>query len=174
MSKYRQYNTGIQDKSEKMMTTIARRAAFYRENPNRFVKDYLGIELKLFQEIILVMMNFCTNSMFLAARGLGKTYLTAIFCVVRCILYPGTKICVASKTLKQAKEVLKKITSELMPNSPNLRLEIKQITLNSVDAQIEFKNGSMIFVTTTTDTARGGRCHILINKIVWTYGNICL
>lgn len=61
-----------------------------------------------------------------------------------------------------------------MPNSPNLRLEIKQITLNSVDAQIEFKNGSMIFVTTTTDTARGGRCHILINKIVWTYGNICL
>lgn len=46
--------------------------------------------------------------------------------------------------------------------------------LNSVDAQIEFKNGSMIFVTTTTDTARGGRCHILINKIVWTYGNICL
>lgn len=162
MSKYRQYNTGIQDKSEKMMTTIAKRAAFYRENPNRFVKDYLGIELKLFQEIILVMMNYCTNSMFLAARGLGKTYLTAIFCVVRCILYPGTKICVASKTLKQAKEVLKKITSELMPNFPNLRLEIKQITLNSVDAQIEFKNGSMIFVTTTTDTARGGRCHILL------------
>ena len=162
MSKYRQYNTGIQDKSEKMMTTIARRAAFYRENPNRFVKDYLGIELKLFQEIILVMMNFCTNSMFLAARGLGKTYLTAVFCVVRCILYPGTKICVASKTLKQAKEVLKKITSELMPSSPNLRLEIKQITLNSVDAQIEFKNGSIIFVTTTTDTARGGRCHILL------------
>lgn len=69
MSKYRQYNTGIQDKSEKMMTTIAKRAAFYRENPNRFVKDYLGIELKLFQEIILVMMNYCTNSMFLAARG---------------------------------------------------------------------------------------------------------
>lgn len=162
MSKYRQYNTGIQDKSEKMMTTIARRAAFYRENPNRFVKDYLGIELKLFQEIILVMMNFCTNSMFLAARGLGKTYLTAVFCVVRCILYPGTKICVASKTLKQAKEVLKKITSEIMPSSPNLRLEIKQITLNSVDAQIEFKNGSIIFVTTTTDTARGGRCHILL------------
>ena len=105
---------------------------------------------------------------------LGKTYLTAVFCVVRCILYPGTKICVASKTLKQAKEVLKKITSELMPNSANLRLEIKQVTLNSVDAQIEFKNGSIIFVTTATDTARGARCHILINKIVWAYGNICL
>ena len=138
------------------------RAAFYRENPHRFAKDYLGLELKMFQQIILVMMNFCTNSMFLAARGLGKTYLTAVFCVIRCILYPGTKICVASKTLKQAKEVLKKITSELMPNSPNLRLEIKQVVLNSIDAQIDFKNGSTIFVTTTTDTARGARCHILL------------
>ena len=69
MSKYRQYNTGIQDKSEKLMTTVARRASFYRANPNRFVKEYLGIELKLFQEIILVMMNICTNSMVLAARG---------------------------------------------------------------------------------------------------------
>lgn len=77
-------------------------------------------------------------------------------------MYPGTKICVASKTLKQAKEVLKKITTELMPNSPNLRLEIKQLTLNSVDAYIEFKNGSQIFITTATDTARGARCHILL------------
>ena len=49
-----------------------------------------------------------------------------------------------------------------MPNSANLRLEIKQVTLNSVDAQIEFKNGSVIFVTTATDTARGARCHILL------------
>ena len=69
MSKYRQYNTGVIDKSEKLMTTIARRASFYRENPNRFVIEYLGIKLKLFQEIIIVMMNISTNSMFLAARG---------------------------------------------------------------------------------------------------------
>lgn len=162
MSKYRQYNTGIQDKSEKTMKAVARRCSFYRENPHRFVKDYLGIELKMFQEIILVMMFSNIKTMFLAARGIGKTFLTAIFCVVKCILYPGIKICVASKTLKQAKEVLKKITSELLPNSPNLRLEIKQIMLNSIDAQIEFKNGSIIYVTTATDTARGGRCHILI------------
>lgn len=67
--KYGQFNADIQDKSEKIMTTIARRCAFYRENPNRFVKDYLGIDLRPFQEIILVWMNYCVNSMFLAARG---------------------------------------------------------------------------------------------------------
>lgn len=161
-SKYSKFNTGITDKTDKIMNTVARRCSFYRENPNRFVKDYLGIELKMFQEIILCMMNVSTKFMFLAARGLGKTFLIAIYCCVRCILYPGTKICIASKTIKQAKEVLNKITTELMPNSSNLRIEISSVVTNSAEAFISFKNGSRIFITTATDTARGGRCHILI------------
>ena len=55
------------------------RAAFYRENPHRFAKDYLGLELKMFQQIILVMMNFCTNSMFLAARGYKRLPYTEMY-----------------------------------------------------------------------------------------------
>lgn len=162
MTMVNRFNAGIADKSERLMCTIASRASFYRENPHRFAADYLGLSLKLFQQILLVMMFSCTQFMFLAARGLSKTYTTAVFCCIRCILYPGTNICVASKTIKQAKEVLKKITNELMPNSPNLRLEIAQVVINSGDAHISFRNGSNIFVSTATDTARGGRCHILI------------
>ena len=156
------------------MNTIAERASFYRCNPQRFAEDYLGLKLKLFQQIILVMLFDCNSLMFLAARGLSKTYTTAVFCCIRAILFPGTQIVVASKTMKQAKEVLKKITNELMPNSANLRLEIDTVVINSGDAHISFRNGSNIMVTTATDTARGARCHILINKIVWAYGNLCL
>lgn len=76
--------------------------SFYRANPHRFVKDYLHIELKLFQKILIVLMNMCTIFVFIATRGIGKTFLSAIFCVVRCILYPGTKICIASGTRGQA------------------------------------------------------------------------
>lgn len=162
MTDFSKINAGITDKNERLMYTIANRAAFYRANPHRFAEDYLGLTLKLFQQILLVMMFDCNSLMFLAARGLSKTYTTAVFCCIRAILYPGTRICVASKTMKQAKEVLKKITSELMPNSANLRLEIASVVINSGDAHICFKNGSEIFVTTATDTARGGRCHILI------------
>lgn len=108
------------------------------------------------------MMFDCNALVFLAARGLSKTYTTAVFCCIRQILYPGTQIVVASKTMKQAKEVLKKITNELRPNSANLRLELDAIVINSGDAHISFKNGSNIMVTTATDTARGARCHILI------------
>ena len=41
------------EKSERIMNGIAAWAGFYRANPQRFVKDYLNINLKLFQKILL-------------------------------------------------------------------------------------------------------------------------
>ena len=38
------------NKTDKIMNIVAERASYYRANPHRFVKDYLGIELKLFQK----------------------------------------------------------------------------------------------------------------------------
>lgn len=43
-------------KTERIMDIVAERASFYRANPHRFVKDYLGIDLKLFQKILLYSM----------------------------------------------------------------------------------------------------------------------
>ena len=67
------------DKAKRLMETIAFRAGYYRANPHRFVKDYLGIHLKLFQVILLYIFNFCNYNMYLASRGQGKTFLTALF-----------------------------------------------------------------------------------------------
>lgn len=150
------------NKTDKIMQTIAFRAAYYRENPHIFCEEYLNVKLKLFQKILIFMMNYCYYFMFLASRGLGKTFLTALFCCVRCILYPGTKICVASGKRKQAMEVIEKIVSILMPNSINLQSEIKEYKLNQSDAYIEFWNGSRIKVVTASDSARGARANILI------------
>ena len=151
-----------QSKVDKVMNAIAFRTAYYRANPHIFCKEYLGLNLKLFQKILIVMMNFCNYFMFLASRGLGKTFLTAIFCCVRCILYPGTRICVASGRRRQAMEVLEKILTQLMPNSVNLKSEIKAYSLSQADAYIEFHNGSRIKVVTASDTARGARANILV------------
>lgn len=51
------------------MFGVAEWCAFYRENVHRFVADYLHVELKLFQKIILLMMNLCTITVFIASRG---------------------------------------------------------------------------------------------------------
>ncbi len=75
---------------------------YYRANPHRFVHDFLHVDLKIFQQILVFMMNISIVFVFIATRGIGKTYLSAIFCVVRCVLYPGTKICIVSGTRGQA------------------------------------------------------------------------
>ena len=104
--------------------------------------------------------------MYLAARGQGKTFLTALFCVVRCILFPKTKICVASATRTQANEVLLKITDDFMKNygwgSENLRREITYASVGANKAVIEFANGSWIKVVTASDSGRGSRANILL------------
>lgn len=58
-----------QEKSDKMMNGVAYWAAFYRKNPQRFVKDYLNISLKLFQKILIYMMIVSTHFAYFAARG---------------------------------------------------------------------------------------------------------
>ena len=47
--------------------------------------------------------------MFLASRGLGKTFLSAVYCLTRCILYPGTKIIITAPTKSQGINVLEKL-----------------------------------------------------------------
>ena len=58
-----------EDRARKVMTTIVNRASFYRANPHRLADDYLNIKLKRFQQIVLWLMNYDTNFMYLAARG---------------------------------------------------------------------------------------------------------
>lgn len=107
-------------------------------------------------------MNLTTNSMMVCCRGIGKTWLTALFCVVRCILYPGTVIVCAAKTRKQGGLIINKIKDLFMPNSANLRMEIEEVQVNQYNSVIRFRNTSKIVVVTANENARGERCNILI------------
>lgn len=59
-------------KSDRLLEGAAIWGSFYRANPQRFVKDYLGIELKLFQQILLYGMMHFNFMTYIAARGQGK------------------------------------------------------------------------------------------------------
>lgn len=152
----------INDKANRVMDGVGLWCSYFRANPHRLCSEYLGINLYRFQQMLLVMMNFMSHFMYIAARGQGKSYLTAIFCCVRCILYPGTHIAIASKVRSQANNVLSKITDILMPQSPNLRREILDYKSNQSETSITFRNNSKIFVVTASDSARSGRAHIIV------------
>lgn len=149
---------------EKVLEGVAIWAAYYRSNIHRFVEDYLHITLKLFQIILLVMMDKCATFVLISSRGLGKTFLSAVFCVARCILYPGTLIVVSSGTRGQSINVLEKIMNEIRPRSRELAMEIddKETKTYGQDAKIVFRNGSVIKVVTANDNSRGNRANILL------------
>lgn len=154
------------EKARKTMEVVAWKAGYYRQNPHRYVSEVLltenNFKLKWFQKILLWAMVHYNFVMYLAARGQGKTFLTAIFCCVRCILWPKTWIVVTAGTLKQANEVLLKVQDILMPQSAMLRSEIKSCNIGQNDASIYFWNGSYIKTRTSSQNARSARATIII------------
>lgn len=148
-------------KSDKLMTGIGLWTSFYRLFPHIFVREYLGINLKVFQMIILYMFMHQNYSMYLASRGQGKTFLTSIFIICRSILFPETKIIIAAGNVKQSIEVIEKI-QDMMGNSPNLAREIEDIKTSPNNAGIIFRNGSRVSVVASNDGARGKRANLVI------------
>lgn len=137
--------------------------SFYRANIHRLAIDYLGLQLFTFQIILLYMMDIVPNFMFWGGRGIGKSWLIAVYACCRAILYPHSKIVIASGTKSQASLIItQKIGLELMKKSPALRREIKNITANSSKALVEFYNGSYIEAVVQTNNARGMRATLLI------------
>ena len=151
-----------QDKTDRIMQVVAERCGYYRANPQRFCEEFLNINLKLFQKILIWAMMHYDAFYFIASRGLGKTYLVALFAVCRSILYPGSKIVCCSYTFKQGKEIVLKITDDFMQKSPLLRNEILKTTTGQNDCFVYFKNGSWIRVVIAGETSRGARSNILI------------
>ena len=152
-----------QDRTNQIMNIVAERAGYYRENLDRFCYDFLGItNLKWFQKILLWAMDKHDNTLFLACRGLGKTYICALFAVCRAILYPGEQILSVSATFKQSKNLIQKITDDFMLKSPLLRSEILKYSAGQNDCYIQFKSGSIIKAITATESSRGFRSHIIL------------
>lgn len=155
----------IKSRNEKIEEGVDLWTSFYRANPHRFVKDFLGIELKLFQQILLFVMMHFNFLTYIAARGQGKTYLTAIYCIVRMILYPKTKIIAAAGLKSQGQEIVAKI-KEIANDAPLLKNELaegmKSIRDSANDPRVEMKGNSWLRVVAANDGARGKRANLLI------------
>lgn len=136
---------------------------FYRRNLNRFASHYLGLGLHLYQHIIIYLMGLYPSFCIIAARSAAKSFIIAIYACCKAILYPGSKIVIASGTKRQSKLIVsEKIKIELMNASPNLKKEIDRIQDNQNDTIVFFHNGSTITVVPASDNARGYRSTVII------------
>lgn len=138
---------------------------FWRRNLHRFATDYLGLSLKLYQVIMLYLMGINNTFVCIASRASAKSFVIAIYACCKAILYPQSSIVLCSGTKNQAKLLVsEKIEKELCSWSPVLKREIKKITTNSNDVEVEFHNGSKIIVVVASQSARGYRATDIVRE----------
>lgn len=150
------------DSYENLLDGIKIWAEYWRKNPSRFCVDYLGINLFLFQRILIHMMNLSVIVTMIACRGLGKSFLTAVFCCARAILYPGSQIVIASGNKRQAGLIITEKIDELRRTYILLDREIDDIKTYHDNTCCIFKNGSKIISVASTEGSRGIRGNILV------------
>ena len=142
--------------------------SYYRYYIDEFAIDILGVDLFPFQRVILRAMGRGQFSVLIACRGIGKSWIVALFYICVSILYPNVKCGIASGNSQQARNVIiQKIKGELSKNETIAREINFPIRTGSDDCYCEFKSGSEIRAITLAqdrggDSARSWRFNYLL------------
>ena len=139
------------------------------KNPANFsmtVKLLMDIELHPIQAAILEEFWDRPFPMFIASRGFGKSFLLALYCTLKCIFVPGSKIVVVGAAFRQSKVIFEYmetiwrksdiIRSIFNGNDDGPRRDVDRCTMRYGDSwtiAIPLGDGSKI---------RGLRAHIII------------
>ena len=83
-------------------------------------KMLFNIELHPIQVAILQEFWVRPFPMFIASRGFGKSFLMALYCILKCTFVPGTKIVVVGAAFRQSKIIFEYMET-IWRNSPILR-----------------------------------------------------
>jgi hypothetical protein len=83
-------------------------------------KLLFGIELHPIQMLILQEFWVRPFPMYIASRGWGKSFLLALYSILRCIFYPGTKIVIVGAAFRQSK-IIFEYMENIWRSSPILR-----------------------------------------------------
>lgn len=149
------------DVSKGFLEKVKKWTIFYRKYPFMYVEHAMKIKLKLFQKFQLYIMNNWLFSAVLASRGLGKSWITAIYVHYRCVLYPNTKVVIASGVISQAMEIVEYI-ERFKKNSDAVDCEISYLSTGKTNPKVDYWNGSTIRIVASTDNSRGKRANLLI------------
>lgn len=111
------------DLNQKQRDNLHLYALSLMKNPKYFywtVKTLLGIELLPEQVVVLRELWTKAFPMYIASRGFGKSFLLAVYCVLRCTLIPGTKIVIVGSAFRQSKVIFEYMDT-IWRNAPLLQ-----------------------------------------------------
>ncbi len=144
-------------------------AKFLRHNIGFTCRTILGIELRRFQEVILHGMFDRNFSMLVLGRGAGKTFLAAIYAILKIIFEPDSKIMIVSSTFRASRRIFNEI--ERILNRPEGALAAQCFrqpirTLKRSDEWVMYIGGgcegNIIAIPLSGDRVRGFRSNTLL------------
>lgn len=153
---------------------------FYRRNPLIACEDILGIYLIDSQAWLLQSTWNTSEAIWSCTRNFGKSFLIAIYCILRALLYPNQNIYIVSSVGNQAKETFTKIeeiclktgkTAESITDLKDIAAAEVKININNstgfkhdpASYSVEFYNGSKIFtLNSNPDNSRGKRANLIV------------
>jgi len=141
---------------------IKRWVTFFRRNPHRFIETYFQIKLFPFQYMLIWLFQRSNLAYIVASRASSKTWIVAVWSLTLATLYPGEKIKICAKTMKQASELLSDKLQSLRDTHPIINRELDSIVCNANGNFASFFNGSSIRVVPSQDSARGGRANMVL------------
>ena len=146
--------------------------AFWREYPDLFV-DFLQdggdptkekpLKFFFYQRVFLRVSVRYRQVYAVFPRGYSKSFLAVLSLMIRCILYPGSKLFTSAGGKSQSASILKEKVDEICRMVPAFNKEIDRRpgkTLEQKDKCVyRFKNGSYFDNVAANEKARGGRRH---------------
>lgn len=124
----------MSERKRRICELDAKSIAFYRKNPCIACEDLLGIKLIDSQKYILQSIWNAGHSTLCCSRNFGKSFLGAVFMLLKAILYENQAIYIVSSVGDQAKETFTKI-EEIVLNTgktANSIRSLKSIVKNEV------------------------------------------
>ena len=125
-----------------------------------------GMELLEFQELIINGWFNKDYSLMVAGRGVGKTFLLSVFCILYAIFNPGTKIVIVANNFRRVKDIFENIEQFLSSKKATLLKQCFPTDMNKSPDQrlLKCANGSRIkgLPLGQGENLRGERANVLI------------
>lgn len=158
-----------EERIEKQIPALTEAFSFYREYPDIFVYVLCGesnpekFELFFYQRVFLraAMRHRYAYATF--PRAYSKSFLSILVLMLRCILYPGSKLFITTGGKEQAAGIAREKVEELCKLIPGLKNEIDWRpgkTIASKDmVSYRFKDDSNLDIIAARQSSRGKRKH---------------
>ena len=135
--------------------------SYFRHYPDHFIDMIKPIgskfELHFYQRVYLRIMMRYRKVFLTATRGTSKSWLQNLAFILKCIMYPGTKIFMCAPGKEQAAKISQERINEILEAFPLLKTEIKLYSQQKDYTMLIFYNGSRYDIVQMQDSSRGGR-----------------